>query len=354
MNNLKTGSEHNKTTKLENCVHEHNRTGITDFMMNPKTKKTTTQSKKYLITLSVLMVATILITNLATSHKSTDNVKAHKISTLTVQEQLSKEQHERIVRIDTLTETIQAQHEHEIKKGDTYWKIANAYKPENVDVKDYMNLIQKMNAKNTFQVGFVLSLPSVQDLSDADIIMPTIDVKFDLDDPVLIQHIKHAEGTMEGQSKIKRRLLTGVGSPVQNGKFYPYQDSRGNWTIGYGHFISTSSEKSKAQQYAGGLTESQADALLRKDMRRVYDDFYRILQRKRATDLPGDVQMALFELTFNMGIGNISKFNGMWSSLQDGDYQNASYHLGNSAWSKQVQRERVSRITTMIANNESV
>lgn len=241
---------------------------------------------------------------------------------------------------------------HVIKKGDALWNIAGTYKPDNVEQQAYVNKLKELNNTKVLKIGAELRLPSNEEL--IDIMLPDIDVKFSLDDPELIEDIKQSEGSFEGQQRIKRKLLNGVvGSPVQNNKFYPYQDSHGNWTIGYGHYISPQNDVQKAQRYANGLTQDEAEKLLKHDMERIHDDFVRVLQKAELTDLTPDAQKALYELTYNMGSGSLMKFKTMLSHLRNNDYEQAGNSLLQSAWSKQVQKSRVDRIVNLITNNES-
>lgn len=236
---------------------------------------------------------------------------------------------------------------HVIKKGDNYWKIANTYSPENVPVQDYIKVLKSKNGVN-LQVGQVVELPSSTDL--AHVTLPDIELQFEINDPMLVQDIMHSEGSFEGQKRIKRTLINGTyGAPVQNNKFYPYRDSRGHWTIGYGRYLSAK----EAKKYSNGITKQHAEQMLITDMEKVRDDFVLLLKQRRMTNLPPSVQKGLYELTYNMGSGKLNKFNNMWVALEKNDYNAAAKELKNSAWSKQVQKERVERIINLFDIEES-
>lgn len=232
--------------------------------------------------------------------------------------------------------------QYKIKTGDSIWSISNKVKPDNVELIPYTLVLKEINSSIKFQPGAMLDIPNKHDLKK--ITLPNIEIKFNTRDKEIIQYIKEAEGSIEIQKNIKRKLLDGSsGSTFKKGRFYPYKDSRGNWSIGYGHYISKN--RSQAMKYAKGLSIREADELLHKDMERVYEEYVLLLQRKGVTDLPVSIQKALYELTFNLGSGSLSQFNNMWKSLKKGNYQRAMNEMKRSNWSKQVQKERVERIT---------
>lgn len=239
---------------------------------------------------------------------------------------------------------------YEVASGDTVWNIARKLKPGNTTLLDYANALMHLNGINASKphltIGASINVPNSRDIKG--IVLPTIKVKFNLDDPELIRFIKEAEGTAEVQQVLKRKLLNGkIGPSFRNGKFYPYKDPHGYYTIGYGSLISKTS--AKAQKYKNGITKQEADKLLRSDMERVYDEFVLLLQKKNAVGLPREVQMALYEMTYNMGSGSLAEFNRMWKNISKGRYVRAGKELKNSAWSSQVQKERVQRLTAMIS-----
>lgn len=244
-------------------------------------------------------------------------------------------------------EKVSTRVQYEVKLGDTQWTIAQSVKPDNVLIKDYVNVLSTVNKGNVLKPGSTLHIPNEEDLKGVS--LPTVDIHFELNNPELLLNIKEAEGTIQLQSTTKRKLLGGkYGYSFRNNKFYPYQDSHGNWTIGYGHFLGKSGEVLKADKFRRGISVHQANEFLRTDMEKAYLDFVLMLQKKNATDLPADVQMALFEMTFNMGSGKVTDFKRMWKSLDKGNYLKASKELKNSLWAKQV-GDRATRIVDLVA-----
>lgn len=250
------------------------------------------------------------------------------------------------------TEAPQEQHSVErtnytLSNGDTFWKLTQRFKPDNVDANAYLKILKRINKGRPLVVGKDILLPSDKDL--APVTLPDVEISFDLDSPDFLRKLKVDEGDEQYQSTVKSQLLGGrKGYSFRNGKFYPYKDSRGYWTIGYGHLISKTST-AMASKYSGGITVGEANRLLKSDIQREYDPFVRMLQRKGATDLPPEIQEALFEMSFNMGTGGVSKFDNMWKYLVAGDYERAAKAMKNSNWAKQT-GDRSQRIVDVVYN----
>ena len=77
----------------------------------------------------------------------------------------------------------------------------------------------------------------------------------------------------------------------------PYDDGAGNATIGYGHLIR------KGEDYSGGITQAEADALFRQDVERVVNP---ALDRI-TIDLTQNQVDALGSFIFNVGTGGFLK-----------------------------------------------
>ncbi|AZU98158.1 tail lysozyme [Salmonella phage SE_PL] len=221
-----------------------------------------------------------------------------------------------------------------VQKGDTFWVIAQKKKPDNVEMYPYIDVFKKVNRGiKVLHVNKEVQLPNENDLKS--VILPDVKIHFEILDQEIINHIKQAEGSKESQATLKRKLLGGVTGPsYKNSKFYPYKDMKGNYTIGYGHYLGK--KDSDAIKYKHGITEREAQRMLVKDMKRTYDDFTLLLQRKNAVNLSKEQQRLLYEMAFTLGVDKLSTFEKMWTSVKHGNDVKFKKEIENSLWFRQV------------------
>ncbi len=232
-----------------------------------------------------------------------------------------------------------------VLSGDSLWSVAAKIKPANVEVKDYVKVLQVVNKEAVMHPGTTFSIPAQSELQV--VALPDVVMLLDIQDTELVNHLKNAEGTSESQSAIKRRLLGGkVGPSFKNGKFYPYRDSTGHLTIGYGHYLGKSEKD--AAKYRAGITKRQAHNLLIADMERTRDDFVLLLKRKKAIDLTLEQQRVLFEMAFTLGVDKLSRFNKMWKSVENNNTRKFKREIKNSLWYNQVGGNRVDMLLSSI------
>lgn len=228
---------------------------------------------------------------------------------------------------------LESRKQYVVQAGDSYWIIASKLSPTNVEVKSYMEVLQKVNGKVSLHTSVPIYVPNDNDLMH--VTLPDVTVHFSVLDTEIINHIKEAEGSKEAQANNKRRLLGGkTGPSYKNSRFYPYKDIKGNYTIGYGHYIGK--KDAEALKYRNGLTQRQAHDLLVKDMKRTYDDFVLLLQKKHAVNLTADQQRILYEMAFTMGIDKLSTFEQLWKSVKRDNHKKFKREIQNSLWYKQV------------------
>lgn len=220
-----------------------------------------------------------------------------------------------------------------VEYGDSYYSIAKKFKPHNVLLEDYITVLQNINLNAKLHTSQGIFIPTKEDLKD--VLLPDVVVLFDYSDPEIVEHIKEAEGSIEFQSKNKRRLLGGkVGVPFYNSKFHPYKDMKGNFTIGYGHYLGK--KESDAIKYRNGITKEQAHKLLLQDLKRTNDDFLILLKKRNAVNLSKNQQRVLFEMAFTLGIDKLNKFNRLWKSIEMQNDKNFKKEIKNSLWYRQV------------------
>jgi GH24 family phage-related lysozyme (muramidase) len=242
-------------------------------------------------------------------------------------------------------EATDSRKQYKVLSGDSLWTIANKIKPQNVEVDEYVKVLKVVNRDVGIHPGTLFDLPNAEDLKE--VTLPDIELKFSIHDEEILEHLKKAEGTSESQAVLKRRLLGGkVGPSFKNGKFYPYRDSTGNFTIGYGHYIGKGEKE--AVKYRNGITKGQAHNLLIEDMKRTMDDFVLLLQRKRAVDLTIDQQRVLYEMTYTMGADKLSRFNKLWKSVENSNSHKFKKEIKNSLWYNQVGSGRVDMLLSSL------
>jgi len=113
-----------------------------------------------------------------------------------------------------------------------------------------------------------------------------------------------------------------------------YQDTLGIWTIGVGHNIQ---EK--------GISPAVMELMLDEDIEEA------IVELKRSVSffskMPEQVQEALVNLSFNMGIPRLMQFKKTLAYLRDGDFEAAADELLDSRYAEQVGR-RADEVAEMI------
>lgn len=118
---------------------------------------------------------------------------------------------------------------------------------------------------------------------------------------------------------------------------WAYPDSLGYITVGYGKCL----DKRKNC----GLTQEEAEYLLKSELNQCELDlahFTWFMQLDRVR------QEVFIELSFNMGLSNLFKFDRMIEAVQKKDFNGAGDELLNSLWAKQVKEGRANNIANRL------
>ena len=117
-----------------------------------------------------------------------------------------------------------------------------------------------------------------------------------------------------------------------------YQDSLGIWTIGVGHNIQ---EK--------GISPKVMELILDEDLEEAISELKRSVSF--FSKMPQQVQEALVNLAFNMGIPRLMQFKKTLAYLRDGNFEAAADELLDSRYAEQVGR-RADEVADMIRTAE--
>jgi len=102
----------------------------------------------------------------------------------------------------------------------------------------------------------------------------------------------------------------------------PYQDTRGVWTVGYGHNLTV-----------GALSDDAMEQILRDDVQAVETACLSLPIWK---DLSEARKGVLLNMAFNLGFVGLMQFRAMYVALESGDYETAAAEMLNSTWARQV------------------
>ncbi len=118
---------------------------------------------------------------------------------------------------------------------------------------------------------------------------------------------------------------------------FPYADTRGQLTVGYGHDLT-----------AKGLSQPLAHALLEDDL----DDAVTELDEQFpvVSTLSGTRQQVLAEMCFNLGADGLAKFGKMWAAIEKQSWITAANEMLASAWAQQV-GARATRLASAMASD---
>ena len=121
-----------------------------------------------------------------------------------------------------------------------------------------------------------------------------------------------------------------------------YQDTLGNWTIGYGHTPATEGQV---------WTLADAEAALLDDVDRAANDVDMAFPWAEAM---GVIRWSvLVNMAFNMGLSRLQEFHMALEAMQAGNYPEAATQMLNSLWASQV-GGRATRLAQQMETNRWV
>lgn len=122
-----------------------------------------------------------------------------------------------------------------------------------------------------------------------------------------------------------------------------YQDHLGYWTIGYGFLVD--------ERKGGTLPREVAEYWLEYAVKQRWDAF--CLRHVWVQDQPWDVQRALANQVYQMGVEGVSNFRNMLTALQEGDRVKAAKEALDSRWAIQTPA-RAARVAALMRGNDAL
>jgi len=117
---------------------------------------------------------------------------------------------------------------------------------------------------------------------------------------------------------------------------FPYTDTTGNLTIGYGTNLTA------------GISPLQADALLRVAISEINTELQRY---SWFTGLDTLRQLVLLDMAYNMGVANLLGFQEMIQAIEMKNFSAAADQMLNSLWARQV-GERAIRLAEVMRTGQ--
>ncbi len=120
----------------------------------------------------------------------------------------------------------------------------------------------------------------------------------------------------------------------------PYLDTRKVWTVGFGTVIDVRRQWTMPREVAELWLELGAKSRWKELCEKL----------PWIREQPADVQRALGNMVFNIGVSGLLKFEKMLSALKRTDYETAADEALQSRWAEQV-GSRATRIADLIRNS---
>ena len=116
-------------------------------------------------------------------------------------------------------------------------------------------------------------------------------------------------------------------------KYEIYLDHLGLPTFGIGHLVRDDDPES-GQPIGTAVSEDRVNECFDKDVEIVIDDCRQLYED--FDDLPGEAQLIIANMMFNMGRPRLSKFKGMKAGVDARDWNEAADQMVDSRWYDQV------------------
>lgn len=122
-----------------------------------------------------------------------------------------------------------------------------------------------------------------------------------------------------------------------------YTDHKGNWTIGVGHLLGKSNSFSGME-----WTREQVMETFEDDLDIAVENAYQIFPEFAI--VPPNVQLAIVDMLFNMGINRFRGFKKTIRLLHAQKYEEAAAEALNSKWAKYDVPVRAKRVAKLLSN----
>lgn len=131
-----------------------------------------------------------------------------------------------------------------------------------------------------------------------------------------------------------------------------YKDTRGYYTIGIGHLVSTNPSLSVAisvldaslgRSTNGAISTNEAQSLFTSDVAKAQSSLTTVGLGDLVTSLDPIRQAALINMSFQLGARGVAAFKNSMSLLRAQNWEQAAIELKNSAWYNQT-TNRASRV----------
>lgn len=116
-------------------------------------------------------------------------------------------------------------------------------------------------------------------------------------------------------------------------KYEIYLDHLGLPTFGIGHLV-RDDDPEFGQPVGTAVSEDRVNECFDKDVEIVIDDCRQLYED--FDDLPGEAQLIIANMMFNMGRPRLSKFKGMKRGVDARDWNAAADEMVDSRWYRQV------------------
>lgn len=139
------------------------------------------------------------------------------------------------------------------------------------------------------------------------------------------------------EQMIKAQEGTG---PMVNGRFMPYLDSAGKWTIGYGRCIQDI-----------GISEDEAEVMLTSDIAIAANDVRRLCSIYDELTRPR--QLVLVSMALNLGYVRYAKWVHFWDAIHRKDWHGAADQILDSKAAREDAPARYKQLAGMMRMDQS-
>jgi lysozyme len=129
-------------------------------------------------------------------------------------------------------------------------------------------------------------------------------------------------------------------------KYEIYLDHLGLPTFGIGHLV-LDSDPEYGQEVGTPVSEDRVNECFAKDVELVLSECKKLYANFEL--LPGEVQLIIANMMFNMGRPRLSKFKGMRAAIDACDWNRAADEMVDSRWYRQV-TNRADRLVNRMRN----